>query len=368
MTNPQQNSPFDAAGRNYEPFFHIPSGSDLQAFRRWMKANFPGAQAGFPGGFMIGVIGLVICVPWAAISLLGLVGSAVLDVDRGAGAGFLLLPVGAVVFFIYLMKSSSRRAGEGMFKLSEFARINGYVFTGMTRDATYPGMIFHRGRNRRALARVHSRPGERFFDIGTQWYTVGQGKEQQDVALGYMVFQVDRMLPHIVLDSRQNNSRFLGVELSTVPEYIRHSRVLSLEGDFNRYFTLYCPPGYERDALYIFTPDLMALLIDHSASFDMEVVDDLIFLYSAKPFHEGDQALLRRAFGILDHVAPLAARQTRYYSDDATGQRTQNLVAEPGRRLGRTGKGIAITVGIPVVVYGIWIISEIMTLAKNLAP
>lgn len=43
--------------------------------------------------------------------------------------------------------------------------------------------------------------------------------------------------------------------------------MLSLEGDFDRYFTLYCPGDYERDALYVFTPDLLALLIDESRHF-----------------------------------------------------------------------------------------------------
>ena len=50
---------------------------------------------------------------------------------------------------------------------------------------------------------------------------------------------------------------------SSAPTCRRRStrtQVLSLEGDFDRYFTLYCPKEYERDALYVFTPDLMALL------------------------------------------------------------------------------------------------------------
>ena len=55
---------------------------------------------------------------------------------------------------------------------------------------------------------------------------------------------------------------------------------LSLEGDFDTYFSLYCPEGYERDALYLFTPDIMARFIDNAAALDVEIVDDWLFLYA----------------------------------------------------------------------------------------
>ena len=55
---------------------------------------------------------------------------------------------------------------------------------------------------------------------------------------------------------------------------------LSLEGGFDRHFQLYCPIGYEADALYLFTPDVMARLLDHVRGFDVEIVDDWLLLVS----------------------------------------------------------------------------------------
>lgn len=55
---------------------------------------------------------------------------------------------------------------------------------------------------------------------------------------------------------------------------------LSLEGDFDRHFALYCPAGSERDALYLFTPDILALLIDRVRGLDVEVVGDRLLLTS----------------------------------------------------------------------------------------
>src|SRR5690606_7535742 len=106
--------------------------------------------------------------------------------------------------------------------------------------------------------------------FGNLRYVTGSGKSRSVHQWGFLAVGLDRRLPHMVLDSRANN-RMLG--LSNLPAGFRRDQILSLEGDFDRYFTLYCPKEYERDALYVFTPDLMALLIDEAAPYDVEVVD-----------------------------------------------------------------------------------------------
>ncbi len=49
---------------------------------------------------------------------------------------------------------------------------------------------------------------------------------------------------------------------------------LELEGDFGKHFELHVPAGYERDALYVLTPDVMQVLIDEAADRRVEIVDD----------------------------------------------------------------------------------------------
>ena len=119
-------------------------------------------------------------------------------------------------------------------------------------------------------------------------------------------------LPHMVLDATANNGLF---GTSTLPISFDRAQVLSLEGDFDRYFTLYCPRDYERDALYVFTPDLLALLIDESRHFDVEIVDDWMFVYSATRFDMTDPGTLRRLFRIVDTVGAKTLRQTARYAD-----------------------------------------------------
>jgi hypothetical protein len=84
-------------------------------------------------------------------------------------------------------------------------------------------------------------------------------------------------LPNILLQSEEGPRRPLHTSAA-----LRETQVLKLEGDFDRFFRLYCPEGYERDALYLFTPDVMARLVDHLRGLDVEIVDDWMFLITAR--------------------------------------------------------------------------------------
>lgn len=61
----------------------------------------------------------------------------------------------------------------------------------------------------------------------------------------YLSLRLPRRLPHIIIDARGNG------QLRT---FIPGSQRLSLEGDFDRYFAVYVPIGYERDGLELLTP------------------------------------------------------------------------------------------------------------------
>lgn len=56
-------------------------------------------------------------------------------------------------------------------------------------------------------------------------------------------------------------------------------RQYQLEGDFNHYFTLYGAEGAEIEVLRIFTPDVMAYLIDHYQDYSLELTPQHFFIY-----------------------------------------------------------------------------------------
>jgi len=236
--------------------------------------------------------------------------------------------------------------------LSRFADANGLSFSASDSSPQYPGAIFSIGSGRMVKDHLQSTT-DRFLDMGNYQYTTGSGKNQQTHNWGFMAMHLDRKLPHMMLDSRANNSIF-GTNL---PASFSKDQVLSLEGDFDKHFTLYAPKAYERDALYVFTPDLMALLIDEASPFDVEIVDDWMFVYSSRKFDVVSPALYQRLFRIVDTVGAKTLSQTDRYVDERVGSFAANFVAPQGQRL---KKGIPVLGIVFVVVFvAIWLLPQV---------
>lgn len=205
----------------------------------------------------------------------------------------------------------------------------------------YPGLIFQIGVDPKVPQHL-VRTGDDYLDIGNYEYTIRAGNKSFSYRYGFVAIKLDRMMPHMVLDSAKNN--FLGA--TTLPVGFHRGQILSLEGGFDQHFTLFCPKQYERDALYVFTPDLMALLIDEAGVVDVEVIDDWVFLYRFGGFDLDEPATMEKLFRIIDTVGAKLLSRSRRYADsrmDATdagaeavgGRMAANLVATPGVRLKR---------------------------------
>jgi hypothetical protein len=277
---------------------------------------------------------------------------------RGIGGGdplglvFPVVFVGVFALVVVAFVRGIRGAGgrwQRMYRLSGFAAANGLGYLPRSGDPGFGGMIFGHGDNRGCSDRVF-RNGDRRLDIANYQWTTGSGRDRTTHVWGYLALQLERRLPNMVLDAKSNNSLFG----SDLPVSFARDQKLSLEGDFDRYFTLYCPKEYETDALYVFTPDLMALLIDNSAQFDVEIVDDWMFLYSNKPLNLADAATMNHLFRIVDTVGAKTLGQTERYSDDRIGSAGADMVAPQGRRL-RHGVPIAgIVVIAAISAFWIW--------------
>ncbi len=72
-------------------------------------------------------------------------------------------------------------------------------------------------------------------------------------------------MPHIVLNTRKQKS-------IRADDFVASQR-LSLEGNFDQYFDLYCPQQYEIETLALLNPSFMTTLIDSSGNYDIEIND-----------------------------------------------------------------------------------------------
>lgn len=317
---------------DYSPLLTEPSREEVAAWRAAARAR--GERWGtLPTATLVSLIvgGLVAVLTVGP--MLAIFASLASAFDGGIGVlaiGMILLAVligGAIVLGVV---SAAKRWSRWV-RLDRFAHANGLVFSPLSPNPTYPGAIFQIGSDRKATEHFRTADG-RFLDMGNYQYTTGSGKNRTTRTWGFLALQLDRRLPHMVLDATSNNGLFGGTNL---PAFFDKSQVLSLEGDFDRYFTLYCPKQYERDALYVFTPDLMALLIDEAAPYDVEIVDDWMFVYSQVRLDLGQPATLERLFRIVETVGAKTLTQTDRYSDERVGDFTANVVAPQGSRLKR---------------------------------
>jgi hypothetical protein len=180
------------------------------------------------------------------------------------------------------------------------------------------------------------------FELGDFVWTVDHGGGKKGIgtyAMAYVAVRLPRELPLIVL-------------ASTTPgagEFLAHpDQVLSLEGDWDRHFTLYCPAGYERDALQIMTPDVMAAMIDGASAWSAQTLGGWLVFVSQQTFTRARPEAYGRALRLIE-VAKQFDEQAEHYSDSRVGDRALDAIAPEGRALrGRRNPIFAIALLVPL--------------------
>ena len=300
----------------------------VNEFWRAVKAQNPTSGAQIVIGVIVAIVFSLVFLPTIGYTLFGLI-AGMTSGDAGFGALFslpALIPLVIAGVGIPLFVLSRRRTRESTYRIARFAQANGMTFRPVVNDPPLPGMIFHLGSSRVASQLVRGQE-PRFVEFGNYRYTTGSGKNRTTHNWGYVAVKLDVPLPNIVLDALGNNG--LG---SNLPSTFSKDQRLSLEGDFDQHFTLYCPSGYEADALYLFTPDIMARFIDHAAQLDVEIVDDWLFLYMRRPASTTDVSTWAWLFGTVGALLGKFDQWARW-RDDRLRSAQQAAAQHPATRL-----------------------------------
>lgn len=291
--------------------------AEVRAFIERQRRN--GTQASRVTAAVVTVIGGGLVLAAAGL-LAAVVVALLIDADGRPSPlafAFLVLLVGVVALVIVALVRLSRARAERRYRFAEFAAANGMTWISDVSDPDLPGMIFAEGHDREATDVVRGqRP--RGIEVGNYSYKTGSGKSEQTHKWAYVAIDLDVPLPHMVLDAVGNNGLF---GTSSLPMTFGRDQRLSLEGDFDRHFALYCPKGYERDALYLFTPDVMARFIDNAAALDVEIVDDRLFLYSRRELSTLDPQTWEWLFATVAAIDEKLAQWARW--------RDERLAADP---------------------------------------
>ncbi|HBO64904.1 TPA: hypothetical protein DD425_03005 [Candidatus Saccharibacteria bacterium] len=260
------------------------------------------------------------------------------------------LVVGGFIAGIVGMFVAMRMHKRNLAKLLAFTDANKARLILNYRNPGYSGLIFDEGSSREISSAIVFPDGK---ELGNFKYVTGSGRNRSTRQWGYMRVPLVRRLPHMVLDAKANN--ILRSRFSNLPDALGGNVVVSLEGNFNDFFTLYVPKGYETDALYVFTPDVMAAIIDHGTMYDIEVVDDAVYFYAHNSHKLTSEAHIKKMLSIVQAISSELLAQSDYYADYRVENRTINRIDSAGRRLkSRIGIGTIIGTIILVLFYMAW--------------
>lgn len=325
---------FDPANINYRALVDPVTAEQLAAFRAdRTRGTMPADNLTLRRSVIrlgVNVIILAVCLAPLLMLAAAIGQTAVTYLAELTVVRFSILLVGTIpaLWFAHQLRTKVRLyvPWSRWFRLSQFARDNGLQYVPESSRPDLPGAIFTSTAPGLATDRFISEKGNHLefgtFEPARGEFTLGTAK------WGYLAMQLDRELPHMVLQARANTRKN-----RALTDGVLRNQVLSLEGDFNSHFTLYAPRAYERDALYVFAPDLMAVMIDEAKYFDVEIVGRWIFFYQPHGFDPTSRQTLETLFRITRIVGTKTSRQTQRYWDGRGGSFAANRVGAFGRRL-----------------------------------
>lgn len=172
------------------------------------------------------------------------------------------------------------------------------------------------------------------FDTAVRVFSVGEGQGATLHTTRMVRIPLSAEAPRITLRSRRG-----GGALSALPRVPRTRNELTLEGGFSDVFEVSVPDGYEVDALYLLTPDLMAILLDHAADCDLEIIDGTLHLYLS-PVDLTDPEQLNGFLAVVGILHERFGRRTALYRDDTAPPVDAGTYRRSGDTLARDARTI----------------------------
>lgn len=208
--------------------------------------------------------------------------------------------------------------------------------------ATFVSLITGDRRTARCRPR-YSAPGVEFGNLASRTHSY--------LEWHYLATELPAPLPHLILESRA---------AGPLPKELARAEIgqsLSLGYPFDHHFTLYAPRGYERDALYVLTPAVMAVLLDHATDFHVEIIGDTLVFFAPDPVDFGRREPWEAIDGLWMNAVPALVKRAQRYRDERvpdqsfsrrllsfrealstpgyTWARSDRRISQDGRRLAR---------------------------------
>jgi hypothetical protein len=228
-------------------------------------------------------------------------------VDSGGGELFVFMVV--IPFTLLSLWMGRAKVQFQTDFLREFAIANGFNFekTGIVNEAY--GTIFRiYGYSPTVSDVIEASYQDQNVRLFLYDLTESAGKSSVTYQSTVMEIALDGKLPPLLLISKQHAKQaFWARKLEE--DFGTHNKI-SLEGDFDDHFTLYAPAGIEVEALEIFNPRTMELMMHASEGFSVEFAANYVYIYDGQPV--ASEVELTKLFGLanqlINQINPISSR------------------------------------------------------------
>ncbi|OGF61503.1 hypothetical protein A2662_01890 [Candidatus Giovannonibacteria bacterium RIFCSPHIGHO2_01_FULL_45_33] len=192
--------------------------------------------------------------------------------------------------------------------MRQFAKANGLNYVGGGNQENLKGNLFKKG-NSNSRKTTHLVEGEKGgYKLGFFFYSYDVGSGDSKRTYEYSVCEIffKGHAPDIVIESRS--------DWDFISYAADHQKEMPVEGFFKEHFGVYVPEDFEIETLEIFTPDVMAYLIDHAKKYNFEFIEDRLYIF--KQGFISKRAELQEFFTTANYlVEKLAPRIFRLHDD-----------------------------------------------------
>lgn len=172
----------------------------------------------------------------------------------------------------------------------QFAEINGWHYKSYGDPDQESGIMFKQGNGGSISNIIEGVIDGRQFRIIEYDFSVGSGKSKKTYYYAVFAFKFNGSFPHIYLNNKYNS---YGLSVG---------EKIPLSSEFEKRFTLFAPKEYEIEALEIFTPDILANLLDNGFPHDVEFINQEVLIFTNGQINDFNQLEkeFKRALGIED--------------------------------------------------------------------
>ena len=181
-----------------------------------------------------------------------------------------------VFIFVLYIAFSAHRAEKEFWK--RFADDHDYTRakTEITENPAGVSLYCNMGGKQRKIEEVTGRYNGNFISFSSFSAIIGEEKTGEPISFTLCETTIPGAVPSVILISQKNTNNLVLLKRA-IPDH----KEFTLEGDFNKYFSVYTRPNKEREALEILTPDIMVELIKYAELFSFEFNQDRIFVCGA---------------------------------------------------------------------------------------